>query len=154
MEQKTRFTLENLPFDKLEKVGVQKDFAEKMEQQERYNFLNGYRSQKLYTINAKINNEEYKIPAKLRLYGDSGNVQVRVHPIQRLHIPDQYMGHTFSKEERDALIKDKNLGKVMELTDLSGKKEKYYLGIKKKTNEVIPMKQKHVRINDKIKGAT
>jgi hypothetical protein len=154
MEQNTRYKVEEVPFDKLEKAGIQRDFITKMEKKELNDFLNGFRSEKLYTVNARINDEDYRIPAKIRLYTEGDELKVRVHPIQRLHIPDSYMGHTFTKEEKGALLNDKNLGKVVELQDRTGAKEKYYLGIDPKTNELIPFKQKHIRVADQIKGAT
>ncbi|MBS2101266.1 DUF4099 domain-containing protein, partial [Carboxylicivirga linearis] len=139
MEQNTRYKLEDVPLSQLEKVGVKRDFMEKMDQRELTDFLNGFRSQKLYTVNAKINDETYRLPAKIRLHREGDEVKVRIHPIQRLHIPDQYMGHTFTNEEKTALINDRNMGKVIELQDLSGKKDKYFIGVDSKTNEIIPL---------------
>ncbi len=154
MEPNTRYKVEEVPFDKLEKVGIQRDFISKMEKKDLTDFLNGFRSDKLYTVNARINGEDYRIPAKIRLHTEGDELKVRVHPIQRLHIPDSYMGHTFTKEEKGALLNDKNLGKVIELKGMNGTKEKYYLGIDPKTNRLIPFKQKHIRVADQIKGAT
>jgi hypothetical protein len=155
MEQSTRIKKEEIPFDKLEKVGVSKDFVNHMEQQEMRDFLNGYRSQKLYTINARINNEDFKIPAKLRLQkGEDGSVNVQVHPIQRLHIPEKFMGHTFTQEEKSFLLAERNLGKTLELKGKDGQKDHYYLAIDKKTNELIPLRAKNIKIPDKIKGAS
>jgi hypothetical protein len=154
-QQKTRMKIEDIPFDKLEKAGVHKDFVKNMEQRELNDFLNGFRSDKLYTINAKINGEDYKIPAKLRLHqGEDGKVDVKVHPIQRLFVPDEYLGHKFTKEEKGALLNDKNLGKTVELTGRDGKKDNYYLSIDSKTNELVPLRTKHIQIPDKIKGVT
>ncbi|MGQ1787494.1 DUF3945 domain-containing protein [Saccharicrinis sp. GN24d3] len=154
MEQKTRYKLDEVPLEKLEKVGIKKDFIQKMEQKELNDFLNGFRSQKLYTVNANINGENYKIPAKIRLQKEEGEMKVRMHPIQRLHIPDSYMGHTFTEEEKKSLLKDRNIGKAIELQDFNGKKDKYYIGIDAKTNEVIPLKQRNIQVNDTIKGVT
>ncbi|HZK97408.1 MAG TPA: hypothetical protein VFC67_24610 [Prolixibacteraceae bacterium] len=42
---------------------------------------------------------------------------MKVYPIQRLSIQDEYMGHTFSKQEMPALLNDKNLGKTIERTN-------------------------------------
>ena len=152
MEQKTRYGLDEVPMAKLEKMGIKRDFIDKMEQKELNDFLNGFRSQKLYTISAKINEENYRIPAKIRLQREEGEIKVRIHPIQRLHIPDNFMGHAFSKEEKAALLQDKNIGRAIELQDFSGKKDMYYIGIDAKTNEIIPLKQKNIQIADKIKG--
>lgn len=154
MELNTRYKLEEVPLNKLEKAGVSRDFISKMEQKELNDFLNGFRSQKLYTVNAKINDESYRIPAKIRLQKEEGEMKVRIHPIQRLHIPDSFMGHTFSKEEKSSLLNDRNLGKAIELHDFNGKKDKYYIGIDHKTNEIIPLKQKNIQVADKIKGVT
>lgn len=154
MEQSTRISKEEIPFEKLEKVGIKKDFADRMESQELKDFLNGFRSAKLYTVNAKINEEQYRIPAKIRLQQEeNGNVNVKVHPIQRLHIPEEYMGHKFTKEEKSALLEDKNLGEILELKGKDGKKDNYYLSIDPKTNELIPLRTKHIRVPEKIKGA-
>ena len=155
MEQSTRIKKEEIPFDKLEKVGVKKDFVNHMETNELKDFLNGYRSQKLYTVNATVNDEQFRIPAKLRLQiQENGSVDVKIHPIQRLQIPDEYMGHKFTKDEKAALLNDKNLGKTIELTGRDGKKDNYYLAIDNKTNELIPLRTKNIQIPDKIKGAS
>ena len=155
MEQSTRIKKDEIPFEKLEKVGVKKEFVNHMDENELRDFLNGFRSQKLYTINATVNDEQLRIPAKLRLQKlDNGSVDVKIHPIQRLHIPDEYMGHKFTKDEKAALLNDKNLGKTIELTGRDGKKDSYYLAIDNKTNELIPLRTKNIKVPDKIKGAT
>ena len=154
-QQNTRMQIADIPFDKLEKAEVDKGFIDRMETRERNDFLNGFRSDKLYTINATIGGEDYKIPAELRLQqGEDGNVNVKVHPIQRLYIPDEYLGHKFSKEEKGALLNDRNLGKTVELTGWDGKKDTYYLSIDTKTNELIPLKTKNIQVPDKIKGVS
>lgn len=154
-QQSTRISMEQIPFEKLEKVGIKKDFVDHMESKELKDFLNGFRSEKLYTVNAKINDQEYRIPAKIRLKQENdGSVDVKIHPIQRLHIPDEYMGHKFTKEDKAALLNDKNLGKTVELTGKDGKKDNYYLGIDNKTNELIPLRTKHIQVPEKIKGAS
>ena len=155
MEQATRITKEQIPFEQLEKIGIKKEFADRMENQELKDFLNGFRSVKLYTVNANISGEQHRIPVKLRLQlGADQQVRVRVHPIQRLHIPEEYLGHKFTKEERNLLMEDKKLDKMIELTNKKGEKDKYYLGIDSKTNELIALRSKHIRIPDKIKGAS
>ncbi len=155
MEQSTRIKQDEIPFEKLEKVGIKKDFVDRMEGNELKDFLNGFRSAKLYTVNAKINDEQFRIPAKIRLQKqEDGSVNIKVHPIQRLHIPDEYLSHKFTKEEKSALLNDKNLGKTVELTSKNGQKDKYYLSIDSKTNELIPLRTKNIKISDKIKGAS
>ena len=155
MEQSTRIRMEDIPFDKLEKVGINRDFVSHMENKELKDFLNGFRSEKLYTVNAKISDQDYRIPAKIRLQQqDDGSVNVKVHPIQRLYVPDEYMGHKFTKQEKAALLNDRNLGKTIELTGRDGKKDNYYLAIDSKTNELIPLRTKNIQAPDKIKGAS
>jgi len=155
MEQNTRMSMDQIPFDKLEKVGIKRDLIEKMEKREMTDFLNGYRSDKLYTVNAKVGDQDYKIPAKVRLQSkEDGSVDIRLHPIQRLNVPDEYLGHKFSKEEKGALLNDRNLGKTVELTGRDGKKDNYYLSIDPKTNEMIPLRARYIQIPDKIKGVT
>ncbi len=155
MEQSTWIKKDEIPLDKLEKVGIKRDFVSQMESQELKDFLNGFRSQKLYTINARINDEDFRIPAKIRLQKqEDGTVNVKVHPIQRLHIPDDYMGHKFSKEDKGALLNDKNLGRTVELTGKNGQKDQYFLSIDSKTNELVPLRVKHIDIPDKIKGVS
>lgn len=154
-QQSTRMSMDQIPFDKLEKVGIKADLIKQMEQKEMTDFLNGFRSDKLYTVNARIGNEDYKIPAKIRLQSkDDGSVDIKIHPIQRLNVPDEYMGHKFSKEEKGALLNDRNLGKTVELTGRDGKKDNYYLSIDSKTNELIPLRTKMIQIPEKIKGVT
>ena len=153
-QQKTRMSMDQIPFDKLERVGIKPDLIKQMEKQEMTDFLNGFRSDKLYTVNAKINGEDYRIPAKIRLQNkEDGSVDIKVHPIQRLNVPDEYLGHKFSKEEKGALLNDKNLGKTVELTSRDGKKDNYYLSIDSKTNELIPLRTSYIQVPDRIKGA-
>lgn len=155
MEQSTRLSMDQVPFDKLEQAGIKRDLIEKMEKREMTDFLNGFRSDKLYTVNARINDQDYKIPAKIRLQSkDDGTVDIRVHPIQRLNVPDEYMGHKFTKEEKGALLNDKNLGKTVELTGRNGQKDSYYLAIDPKTNELIALRTGYIQVPDKIKGVT
>jgi len=152
-QQSTRMSMDQIPFDKLEKVGIKADLIKQMEKQEMTDFLNGFRSDKLYTVKAQIGNEEYKIPAKIRLQSkEDGSVDIKIHPIQRLNVPDEYMGYKFSKEEKAALLNDKNLGKTVELTGRDGKKDNYYLAIDSKTNELIPLQTKMIQVPEKIKG--
>lgn len=154
-QQNTRMNMADIPFEKLEKAGIDRNFVSRMESRELTDFLNGFRSDKLYTINARINDQDYKIPAKIRLQqGEDGKVDIKVHPIQRLFVPDEYLGHKFTKEEKGALLNDKNLGKTVELTGRDGKKDTYYLSIDPKTNELIPLRTKHIQVPDKIKGVT
>nr|MBD3623258.1 DUF3945 domain-containing protein [Sunxiuqinia sp.] len=154
-QQNTRMNMADIPFEKLEKAGIDHDFVSRMESRELNDFLNGFRSDKLYTINARINDQDYKIPAKIRLQqGEDGSVDVKVHPIQRLYIPDEYLGHKFTKEEKGALLNDKNLGKTVELTGRDGKTDTYYLSVDSKTNELIPLRSKHIQVPDMIKGVT
>ena len=154
-QQKTRMSMDQIPYEKLEKVGINRDLIQKMEKQEMTDFLNGFRSDKLYTVNARIGNEDYKIPAKIRLQTkEDGSVDIRIHPIQRLNVPDEYMGYKFSKEDKGALLNDRNLGKTVELTGRDGKKDNYYLAIDSKTNELIPLRTKMIQIPEKIKGVT
>jgi len=154
-QQNTRMNMADIPFEKLEKAGIDRDFVSRMESRELNDFLNGFRSDKLYTVNARINDQDYRIPAKIRLQqGEDGKVDVKVHPIQRLYIPDEYLGHKFTKEEKGALLNDKNLGKTVELTSRDGKKDTYYLSIDSKTNELIALRAKHIQVPDKIKGIT
>jgi hypothetical protein len=101
----------------------------------------------------QYHNEEHLIPAKLCLQKeDDGSVSVKVHSIQRLSIRDEHMGHTFSKQEKAALLNDKNLGQTIELTNKKGVRESYYLSIDPKTNELVPLKAKQIQAPDKIKG--
>lgn len=155
MEQSTRIRMEEIPFEKLEKAGINRDFVTRMESHELKDFLNGFRSDKLYTVNAKINDQEYRIPAKIRLQQkEDGSVDVKVHPIQRLFVPDEFMGHKFTKEEKTALLNDRNLGKTVELINRNGQKDTYYLSIDSKTNELVPLRTKNIQVPDKIKGVS
>jgi primosomal replication protein N len=63
------------------------------------------------------------------------------------------MGHKFTKEEKGALLNDKNLGKTVELTPKIGERGPFYLSIDSKTNELIPLRTSYIQIPDKIKGA-
>ena len=89
---------------------------------------------------------------KLRLKKEEdGTIKVKVHPIQRLSIPEKYMGHKFTDAERNKLVAERNLGKTIELTGKDGKKDNYYLALDPKTNELIPLRTKNIKVPDKIR---
>jgi hypothetical protein len=69
-------------------------------------------------------------------------------------VPDEFMGHKFTKQEKAALLNDRNLGKTVELTNRNGQKDSYFLGIDSKTNELVPLRTKNIQIPEKIKGVT
>ena len=86
---------------------------------------------------------------------DNGNIGLAVHAMRKepqLDFP--YMGHQFTPEEKEQLLKTGNLGKTIEVTPKNGESFAAYVSIDPQTNEVIALRADRVSIPKEIKGVT
>ena len=84
---------------------------------------------------------------------DDGNFTPAAHLIR--HKPDfdhSYFGIKFTEEDKQNLLKDGNLGRVVEAEFRPGVKTPVVLSIDRLTNEIVPFRADRIRVDDNIKG--
>lgn len=118
------------------------------------NFLNG-RKTGLLGFNRAFGGQQASLTGKLYIVNtpDRGP-RVHVQPQQqRLVVPEVYLGHTFTEEERQRLNEKGELGKQVELKDhRTGQPFKAYIGVDKETNALQVYRRDRLTIPTTIKG--
>lgn len=105
----------------------------------------GYGKSGLVTVAPYINGERFELEARLSFKElPDGSIGLVPHAIRKEPKLDQeFMGHTFTPEDKDNLKKTGNMGRVVELTDKeTGEIIPSYISIDRQTNEVtfLPVK--------------
>ncbi|WP_313380496.1 DUF3945 domain-containing protein [Proteiniphilum saccharofermentans] len=148
-----RYKPEDIDWETLKQLGVKKDTLEKMGAME--TLLMGYKTDFVMPISVNLGTVILRSEARLGLQQDADEKTVFVMYGVR-HEPNlknEFFGHTFTKEDRENLLKSGNMGRVVELTNLkTGEKMPSIISIDHLTNEVIALRQDWMRIPDTIKG--
>lgn len=105
----------------------------------------GYGKSGLVTVAPYINGERFELEARLSFKElPDGSIGLVPHAIRKEPKLDQeFMGHTFTPEDKDNLKKTGNMGRVVELVDKeTGEIIPSYISIDRQTNEVtfLPVK--------------
>lgn len=105
----------------------------------------GYGKSGLVTVAPYINGERFELEARLSFKEmPDGSIGLVPHAIRKEPKLDQeFMGHTFSPEDKENLKKTGNMGRVVELVDKeTGEIMPSYISIDRQTNEItsIPVK--------------
>lgn len=105
----------------------------------------GYGKSGLVTVAPYINGERFELEARLSFKElPDGSIGLVPHAIRKEPKLDQeFMGHTFTPEDKENLKKTGNMGRVVELTDKeTGEIIPSYISIDRQTNEVtfLPVK--------------
>lgn len=105
----------------------------------------GYGKSGLVTVAPYINGERFELEARLSFKElPDGSIGLVPHAIRKEPKLDQeFMGHTFTPEDKDNLKKTGNMGRVAELMDKeTGEIIPSYISIDRQTNEVtfLPVK--------------
>jgi len=105
----------------------------------------GYGKSGLVTVAPYINGERFELEARLSFKElPDGSIGLVPHAIRKEPKLDQeFMGHTFTPEDKDNLKKTGNMGRVTELVDKeTGEIIPSYISIDRQTNEVtfLPVK--------------
>ena len=105
----------------------------------------GYGKSGLVTVAPYINGERFELEARLSFKElPDGSIGLVPHAIRKEPKLDQeFMGHTFTPEDKENLKKTGNMGRVVELTDKeTGEIIPSYISIDRQTNEVtfLPIK--------------
>lgn len=147
----TRYQWEQVS-DQLKQYGITRQKLE--ESGQLTDFLNG-RKTGLVGFNRDFGGQQANLTGKLYIVNtpDRGP---RVHfqsQQKTLVIPEVYLGHTFTDEDRQRLKEKGELGKQVELKDnLTGLPFKAYVGVDKETNALQAYRRDRLTIPTTIKG--
>ena len=146
---------ERIDWDAFAKIGISRESLEKSGALE--SMLNYRRSPGLHTISMKIDELTLNTDARLSLrQTDNGRIIPVIHAVRKEPELDRpFYGNTFTKDDKENLLKTGNLGRTIEL-NIKGldKKIQSYVSIDQKTNELVAYSTKNVRIPNEIKGVT
>lgn len=148
-----RFKPEQVNWDSLANLGINRDRLEKMNLMEP--LLKGFKTDNLVPLTLTMGDAVAKLDARLSLQqNDAGQVVVAMHGIRKepnLNYP--FFGHEFTKEDKDNLLKTGNMGRVVEL--FNQKTSQYIpsvISVDSKTNELVAYKAEWMQIPEDIKG--
>jgi hypothetical protein len=143
---------DSVQWNKLEKFGITRESLEKTGNLEK---MLDYRKTDLMPVSIKIDDEttiRTDVRFSLRRQED-GSFVPAVYPIR--HKPDlecPYFGVTFTKEDKDNLLTNGNLGRVVNAEFRQGEKTPILLSLDKLTNELVAFRAEKLNVPEKIKG--
>lgn len=148
-----RYKAEDIDWQTLQQLGVKRETLEKMGAME--TLLMGYKTDFVMPISVNLDTVILRSEARLGLQQNANGKTIFVMYGVR-HEPnlkDEFFGHTFTKEDKDNLLKSGNMGRVVELTNRrTGEKIPSIISIDHLTNEVIALRQDWIKIPETIKG--
>jgi len=148
-----RYKLEQIDWKSMSNLGLSKERLEKMNVLEP--LLKGYKTNELVPVTLDLGTSITKMDARLSLQAkEDGQVVLAIHGIRKepqLHF--KFFGHEFTKEDKDNLLKNGNMGRVVDLTNpKTGETIPSIISIDKLTNELIALRTTLIKIPDEIKG--
>ncbi|MVM42213.1 DUF3945 domain-containing protein [Spirosoma sp. HMF3257] len=150
--KKTRYQWQDAQ-SSLEKMGISRDLLAESGNLDRL-----LRGEKTGIIDFKtdFNGQEIPLRGKVYLVRDRNEVIPYFQTVkQKLQIPDQKLGYSFSPEDKDELAQKGELGKRVELEDPKTKEKfKAYIGVDQETNALTIWRADRVHIPMQIKGVT
>lgn len=146
---------EHIDWDAFAKIGITRESLEKSGSLDI--MLNYRRSPNLHTVSMKVDDVSLNTDARLSLRQTAdGRVIPVIHAVRKEPELDRpFYGNTFTKEDKEALQKTGNLGRVIEM-NIKGVDNKIpaYVSIDQKTNELVAYSTKNVRVPNEIKGVS
>ncbi len=148
-----RYKLEQIDWKSMSNLGLSKERLEKMNVLEP--LLKGYKTNELVPVTLDLGTSITKMDARLSLQAkEDGQVVLAIHGIRKepqLHF--KFFGHEFTKEDKDNLLKNGNMGRVVDLTNpKTGETIPSIISIDKLTNELIALRTTLIKIPEEIKG--
>ncbi len=147
----TAISENEVDWDSLLKLGVSKEMLQKRNCLE--NMLNFGKSP-LFPVKMELDGISVDTQARLAFRkGDDDRLTVAVHGVRaQPELDKPFYGHQFTDDEKKALLKTGNLGKVLDLNKSDGSTLPVYVSIDKLTNEIVALRADKVNIPDEIKG--
>lgn len=147
-----RFKAEQLDWQTLSNLGLSKEYLEKKNLLDP--LLKGYKTNEMVPVNVNFGAAVIRSDARLSLQEHEGKVIMAIHGIRKepkLDYP--FFGHEFTKEDKDNLLKNGNMGRVVELTNpKTGEKHPSVISVDRMTNELVALRTDWIKIPDEIKG--
>ena len=140
--------------EKIDWAAIEKQWGVKREELEQSGALQqmiyNHKSPQLFTIKNNTDGSGDEIKARLSFRtNDDGTYSLTPHFVKDKPQLDQpFRGYTFTEEDKEALAKTGNLGKVVELADpKTGEVQKCLVSVDKLTNEIesIPVKDAFIK---------
>jgi hypothetical protein len=148
-----RFKLEQIDWKSMSNLGLTKERLEKMNALEP--LLKGYKTNELVPVTLDLGTSITRMDARLSLQAkEDGQVVLAIHGIRREpQLQFKFFGHEFTKEDKDNLLKNGNMGRVVDLTNpKTGETIPSIISIDKLTNELIALRTTLIKIPEEIKG--
>ena len=143
---------ERIDWAQFERIGVTRESLEKSKALEA--MLNFRKSPALIPITLKIDDMAIRTDARLSLKElPDGRIIPNIHAIQKEPQLDRpFYGHTFTDEDKKALLATGNLGRLIDLK-IPGKEDvRAFVSIDKLTNDLVALSAQKVRIPNEVKG--
>lgn len=148
-----RYKLEQIDWKSMSNLGLTKERLEKMNVLEP--LLKGYKTNELVPVTLDLGTSIAKMDARLSLQAkEDGQVVLAIHGIRKEpQLQFKFFGHEFTKEDKDNLLKNGNMGRVVDLTNpKTGETIPSIISIDKLTNELIALRTTLIKIPEEIKG--
>ena len=113
----------------------------------------GYGKSELVSVAPQFNGERYEMEARLSLKEmPDGSIGIVPHTMRKEpKLNEEFMGHTFTEEDKAALKQSGNMGRVVDLVDRrTGELIPSYVSIDRLTNNIEAIAVKDVFISNKI----
>lgn len=147
-----RYKPEQLDWDTLSKLGLSKERLEEKNMLDP--LLKGYKTNGLISVKVEMDAAFTYLDARLSLReNEQGKVQMAIHSVRKepeLNFP--FLGHEFTKEDKENLLKTGNMGRVVDLTNRAGETFPFIISVDRLTNELVPLRADKIKIPDEIKG--
>lgn len=150
-----RFQVEDVNWDAMADRGLDMEFLEELGALKP--LLRGFKTPMLISVRHGDGEEGNCVDARLQLrMGDHGEAVLHVHRVQkRVDFRKKFMGHRFSKEDRQNLLNFGNMGRVVNLVNpVTGEMVPSLVSLDKLTNELFSLRMEFVRIPKMICGVS
>lgn len=138
-----------LPFEQLAKLGLDRDKVEKLPQEVKEKLINGELTPLMEVSLPAKNGMVITLPLKLQLATDKdGNPSLIAYPVQRELSIEKENVLRLSRQEVDALSRGEVLQKAI---DVNGEKTQQYLQLDPETKSVIHRRITEVQIEQRLK---
>lgn len=152
-ETENRYKLEQIDWKAMANLGLTKERLEKMNVLEP--LLKGYKTNELVPVTLDLGTSITRMDARLSLQAkEDGQIVMAIHGIRKEpQLYFKFFGHEFTKEDKDNLLKNGNMGRVVDLTNpKTGETIPSIISIDKLTNELIALRTTLIKIPEEIKG--
>ncbi|WP_199117798.1 DUF3945 domain-containing protein [Pedobacter sp. ASV28] len=148
-----RYRPEQIDWETMNNLGLSKEKLEKWKVLEP--LLKGYKTNELYPVSVNLESAIIRMDARISLQPNGeGKVVAAIHGIRKApNLDFAFFGHEFSKEDKENLLKTRNMGRVVDLIHpKTNEVMPSIISVDKLTNELIALQTKYMKIPDEIKG--